>query len=127
MAVRIWPAEPAGENPSQDFPAGVIALRHGRYVLLVHHGDRAMATGRLVRTDRVDWFQPVLPVAEPGRTGTPGQRGVARGGPCDRRRIRRLGTPVREGRADRGLGHGDRPLVRWPAPGRTPGCPGPAC
>src|SRR5258708_29788511 len=32
----------------------------------VREGDRAVATGRLVRNDLGDWFQPALPIAEPG-------------------------------------------------------------
>jgi hypothetical protein len=34
--------------------------------LVVGEGDRATATGRLVRNDRGDWFEPGLPIAEPG-------------------------------------------------------------
>lgn len=34
--------------------------------LVVRDGDRATATGRLVRNDLGDWFQPALPIAEPG-------------------------------------------------------------
>ena len=34
--------------------------------LVVHEGDRATATGRLVRNDRGDWFEPVLMIAEQG-------------------------------------------------------------
>lgn len=34
--------------------------------LVVRDGDRATATGRLVRNDRGDWFEPGLPVAQPG-------------------------------------------------------------
>ncbi len=34
--------------------------------LVVREGDRAAATGRLVRNDLGDWFQPALPIAEPG-------------------------------------------------------------
>lgn len=33
--------------------------------LVVRDGDRAAATGRLVRNDRGDWFEPALPVAGP--------------------------------------------------------------
>jgi len=34
--------------------------------LVVRDGDRAAATGRLVRNDRGDWFEPALWIAEPG-------------------------------------------------------------
>jgi hypothetical protein len=34
--------------------------------LIVREGDRATATGRLVRDDLGDWFEPALPMAEPG-------------------------------------------------------------
>ncbi len=34
--------------------------------LVVREGDRATATGRLIRNDRGDWFEPVLMIAEPG-------------------------------------------------------------
>ena len=34
--------------------------------LVVRDGDRATATGRLVRNDLGDWFQPALPIAKPG-------------------------------------------------------------
>ena len=34
--------------------------------LVVREGDRAAATGRLVRNDLGDWFEPALPIAEPG-------------------------------------------------------------
>lgn len=34
--------------------------------LVVNEGSRAVATGRLVRDSRGDWFEPALPVAEPG-------------------------------------------------------------
>ena len=34
--------------------------------LVVREGDRAVATGHLVRNDLGDWFQPALPIAEPG-------------------------------------------------------------
>jgi hypothetical protein len=34
--------------------------------LVVREGDRVTATGRLVRNDLGDWFQPAHPVAEPG-------------------------------------------------------------
>src|SRR5216683_5075734 len=34
--------------------------------LVVREGDRAAATGCLVRNDLGDWFQPALPIAEPG-------------------------------------------------------------
>ena len=33
--------------------------------LVVRDGDRAAATGRLVRNDLGDWFEPALPVAGP--------------------------------------------------------------
>ena len=32
----------------------------------MREGDRAAATGCLVRNDLGDWFQPALPIAEPG-------------------------------------------------------------
>jgi len=35
-------------------------------VLVVREGDRVTATGSLVRNDLGDWFQPALPIAEPG-------------------------------------------------------------
>jgi hypothetical protein len=34
--------------------------------LVVRDGDRVAATGRLVRNDRGDWFEPALWIAEPG-------------------------------------------------------------
>src|SRR5271167_376035 len=34
--------------------------------LVVREGDRVAATGRLVRNDLGDWFEPALPIAEPG-------------------------------------------------------------
>ena len=34
--------------------------------LVVREGDRVTATGSLVRNDLGDWFQPALPIAEPG-------------------------------------------------------------
>src|SRR6266566_5112726 len=34
--------------------------------LVVREGDRATATGRLVRDDLGDWFEPAFPIAEPG-------------------------------------------------------------
>jgi hypothetical protein len=34
--------------------------------LVVREGDRVTATGRLVRNDLGDWFEPALPIAEPG-------------------------------------------------------------
>ena len=34
--------------------------------LVVRDGDQAVATGRLVRSDLSDWFQPALWIAEPG-------------------------------------------------------------
>ena len=34
--------------------------------LVVREGDRVAATGRLVRNDLGDWFEPALWVAEPG-------------------------------------------------------------
>jgi hypothetical protein len=34
--------------------------------LVVREGDRVRATGRLLRNSQGDWFQPALPVAEPG-------------------------------------------------------------
>jgi hypothetical protein len=34
--------------------------------LVVHEGDRVAATGRLVRNDLGDWFEPALWIAEPG-------------------------------------------------------------
>ena len=34
--------------------------------LVVDEGDRAAATGRLVRNDQGDWFEPALWIAEPG-------------------------------------------------------------
>jgi len=34
--------------------------------LVVREGDRAVATGRLVRNDRGDWFEPALPIAAAG-------------------------------------------------------------
>lgn len=34
--------------------------------LVVRDGDRVRALGRLVRNSQGDWFQPDLPVAEPG-------------------------------------------------------------
>src|SRR5260370_33351327 len=33
--------------------------------LVVREGDRAAATGRLVRNDLGDWFEPALPIAGP--------------------------------------------------------------
>jgi hypothetical protein len=37
--------------------------------LAVGDGDRAVATGRLVRDERGDWFEPPVWIAEPGRAG----------------------------------------------------------
>lgn len=37
--------------------------------LVVGEGDRAAATGRLVRNDLGDWFEPPVWIAEPGRPG----------------------------------------------------------
>ena len=34
--------------------------------LVVDEGDRVAATGRLVRNDRGDWFEPALPIAAAG-------------------------------------------------------------
>jgi hypothetical protein len=34
--------------------------------LVVRDGDQAAATGRLVRNDRGDWFEPAMWIAEPG-------------------------------------------------------------
>ena len=34
--------------------------------LVVREGDRVAATGRLVRNDLGDWFEPALPIAAPG-------------------------------------------------------------
>jgi hypothetical protein len=37
--------------------------------LAVEDGDRVVATGRLVRDERGDWFEPPVMIAAPGRAG----------------------------------------------------------
>jgi hypothetical protein len=34
--------------------------------LVLREGDRVAATGRLIRDDRGDWFEPALPIAAAG-------------------------------------------------------------
>jgi hypothetical protein len=49
--------------------------------LVVREGDRVAATGRLVRNDLGDWFEPALPIAAPGgleRQVRPVWKGVVR-------------------------------------------------
>jgi len=49
--------------------------------LVVREGDRVAATGRLVRNDRGDWFEPAMWIAEPGgleRRVRPVWRGAVR-------------------------------------------------
>ena len=49
--------------------------------LVVREGDRVAATGRLVRNDLGDWFEPALPIAAPGgleRRVRPVWRGAVR-------------------------------------------------
>ena len=49
--------------------------------LIIREGDRVTASGRVVRTEAGDWFEPLVPVAAPGslfRTVRPAWRGSIR-------------------------------------------------
>src|SRR5260370_34656272 len=82
--------------------------------LVVREGDRAAATGRLVRNDLGDWFEPALPIAAPGgleRRVRPVWRGAVRVAGAD---FDAVAGRFGEDRLVGGRGRGSRIWVREP-------------